>query len=162
MANEKIFWKGEPSPVAVVSWAIGQLKLFLILIGIVLFLYIGSATEPALDTLLMYIAGIGGLYFLSVIYSFFLRKTYKYSVSNRGVTFEGGIINKQFKNIPYHKITDVTKSQSIIQRLFGISDLHIQTAGTSFPEISFLGLKDPDTPRNYILQMLEKVPAQQK
>jgi uncharacterized membrane protein YdbT with pleckstrin-like domain len=162
MTNEKIFWSGEPALVVVLYWAIKKLTWFLIPIGIVLYLYIRYATEPDYGILFAYIGGIAGFYVISVVYSFFLRKTYKYSISNQTVNFEGGILNKQFKNVPYHKITDITKSQTIVQRMLGIYDIHVQTAGTSFVEISFLGVKDPYTPKNYIMQMVNRLSAQQK
>lgn len=162
MFNEEIFWHGEPAEVVVLYWAIERLKLVLISIGIILYLYIKYATMPDLDTLFMYLGGIISLYLLSIVYSFFLRKTYKYSISNQTVNFEGGILNKKSKNIPFRMITDVTKSQSIIQKFFGLSDIYIQTAGTAdFPEICFIGLKDTDTPKEYIMQKI-KYSTQQK
>ncbi len=162
MANEQVFWCGEPVKAVVLYWAIKKLKWLLAGIGIILYLYIKYATKPDFGTLFAYLGGIAGLYAISVAYSFFLRKTYKYSISNKTVNFEGGILNKKFKNVPYHKITDITKSQTIIQRIFGIYDLHVQTAGSSFAEISFVGIKDPDTPKNQIMQIVNRLSTQQK
>lgn len=160
MSDEKILWSGEPKGIIVLYWALNKFIGFLILIGVVLFLYTAYSTRPGLHSLFLYISIIIGFYLIIILYSFFLRKTYKYSISSQTVNFEGGILNRQFRNIPYHKITDVTKSQTILQRIFQIYDLHIQTAGTSFAEISFVGLDDPDLPKGLIMKNVNKLQNQ--
>lgn len=167
MADEKTLWSEEPAGILFLYWTIRKLKWVLILFGFLLFLYFSSylrsyPTKPEFSVIFPTIWGIVGFYLVSVVYSFFLRKTYKYTISDKTINFDGGILNKQFKSVPYHKITDVTKSQTIVQRMLGIYELHIQTAGAPYREISFEGLKNPDTPKSYIMKKISKFSARQK
>ena len=70
--------------------------------------------------------------------------------------FEGGILLRRVKSVPYHKITDVSVSQNILERILGISKLNIHTAGTGIPspEIQFVGLTDPEMPQSIIMERL--------
>jgi len=69
--------------------------------------------------------------------------------------------------VPYHKITDVEMSQNIIERMIGISTLNIFTPGTGSirgtggqkAEISFVGLKDNETPAVTISKHLKELTA---
>ncbi len=68
----------------------------------------------------------------------------------------------------YHKITDVERSQNIIERILDISTLNIFPPGTSSrstdssaqkAEISFVGLKDNESPADSINRILSKFRA---
>lgn len=93
------------------------------------------------------------------IYNTLLRNSCQYVITDRGVELTGGIFTKISKEVLFSQITDVRISQNFLERLLGIYELHIQTAGSRFeePEISFLGIDDPYTPRNIILQYTQRV-----
>ncbi len=110
------------------------------------------------------------LFIIGLIYCKYLRQTYVYSITNRRCVFQGGILRRVERSVPYHKITDVEMSQNIIERIFGISSLKIFTPGTgsmypAFPfggqraEISFVGLRDNETPAITINEILRKFKA---
>jgi len=106
---------------------------------------------------------------LGLIYCSYLRRTYTYYITNQRCIFHGGIIRRIKRSIPYHKITDVEMSQNIIERILGISSLNLFTPGTGSmmaspfggqrAEISFVGLKDNETPANTINEILRKYRA---
>lgn len=107
---------------------------------------------------------------LVLIYCSYLRSTYIYYVTNQRCIFHGGILRRIERSVPYHKITDVEMSQNIIERVLGISTLNIFTPGTGSmyqgspfrgqkAEISFVGLKDNETPAESINQILRKFKA---
>ena len=109
-----------------------------------------------------------GLFLLVLIYCDFLRRTYVYSITNQRCVFHGGILKRVERSVYYHKVTDVERSQNIIERILGISTLNIFTPGTSsrvdnspFPkaEISFVGLKDNESPAETINGILRKFRA---
>lgn len=56
---------------------------------------------------------------------------YRYELTNLGFRRESGVIYKKYVTIPYEKIQNVDIYRGIIARFLGLSDLHIQTAGTS-------------------------------
>jgi len=95
---------------------------------------------------------------LSLVYNSALKKTFKYTITNQRCVFEGGIIVKTTRAIPFHKITDISITQNIIENALGISRLNIHTASTgqNKPEISFLGLKDPQAPQEVIHENLNR------
>lgn len=90
------------------------------------------------------------------LYHVALRKTYKYHITNDRIIFEGGIILRKIKSVPYHKVTDVSISQNIIERALGISKTNVHTAGTGMqrPEIQFVGLAHPENPQSVIVKRL--------
>ena len=95
---------------------------------------------------------------LHIFYLHLLVETYKYKINNKKITFEGGILLKVKKVVPFHKITDVGISQDIIERRLGFSNLNIHTAGTgaAIPEIKFYGLEDSEKPHKIISKIIEK------
>jgi uncharacterized membrane protein YdbT with pleckstrin-like domain len=108
------------------------------------------------------------LFILVLVYYEFLRRTYVYYITNQRCVFHGGIIRRVERSVYYHKITDVEMSQNIIERLLGISTLNIFTPGTSSrggnsslqkAEISFVGLKDNESPAETINGILKKFRA---
>ena len=109
-----------------------------------------------------------GFLVLGMIYCEFLRRTYVYYITNQRCVFHGGIIRRIERSVHYHKVTDVEMSQHIIERILGISTLNIFTPGTSSragdssfqkAEISFVGLKDNESPAETINGILRKFRA---
>lgn len=83
------------------------------------------------------------------LYFIYLRRTYRYLVTNKRCIFVGGILVRIERSIPFQKITDTQKSQNIIERMLGIWNVQVFTPGTaSLPvgqlkaraEINFDGL----------------------
>lgn len=56
---------------------------------------------------------------------------YRYELTDAGFRKELGIINKKYVTIPYDRIQNVDIYRGILDRLLGLSDLNIQTAGLS-------------------------------
>ena len=56
---------------------------------------------------------------------------YRYELREDGFRKELGVIWKKYVTIPYDRIQNVDIYRGIIARLLGLSDLHIQTAGTA-------------------------------
>lgn len=112
---------------------------------------------------------IAGLAVLILAHAYFvcLKRTYVYTITNRRCIFRGGILHRVEHSVPYHKVTDVERSQYIFERILGISTLGIYTPGTGSmsgpssrrPEIAFTGLKDNEIPAELINTMLSKFRA---
>jgi len=69
------------------------------------------------------------------VYLIFLRKTYRYIITNRRCIFVGGILKRIERTVPYKKITDIQRSQNIIERMLGIWNVQIFTPGTASMQI---------------------------
>lgn len=96
------------------------------------------------------------VFIILFLYHIALRMTYKYHITNERIIFEGGILMKRIKSVPYHKVTDVSISQNIVERILGIARANIHTAGTGMqhPEIQFSGLSDPEKPQSIVVKRL--------
>jgi uncharacterized protein len=71
--------------------------------------------------------------FLLIVFSFLQAwltyKFYLYELREDGFRKENGIIWKRYVTIPYERIQNVDIYRGVIDRLLGLSVLHIQTAG---------------------------------
>lgn len=56
---------------------------------------------------------------------------YGYQLSDIGFKKESGVITKKYVTIPYDRIQNVDINRGLISRILGLSDLLIQTAGSS-------------------------------
>ncbi len=168
MEKEKILWRSQPHeklwyywiPTKGLGGSLGYSFFFFITYyGYTIFT--GQITK---STVAWRSLAMTSIYFFVIIfilhipYLYFLRKTYIYTITNKNVIFEGGIITRFKHNLPFHKITNIIVSQGILQRAFGIWDLGIQTAGVGSPvaEITFPGLMEPEKPKKLILGLVEK------
>lgn len=107
------------------------------------------------------------LFPLSFFYISALQKTFKYTITNRRCVFKGGIVRRIERSIPYHKITDVEKSENILERLLGISTVKVFTPGTASmnfgpfggqsSEITYEGVSDSDEISEIINDQVRKV-----
>jgi len=69
------------------------------------------------------------------IYLIYLRKTYRYIITNRRCIFVGGILKRIERTVPYKKITDIQRSQNILERILGIWNVQVFTPGTASMQI---------------------------
>ena len=56
---------------------------------------------------------------------------YRYELLDTGFRKESGVIYKKYVTVPYDRIQNVDINRGILARIFGLSDLNIQTAGAS-------------------------------
>ena len=56
---------------------------------------------------------------------------YRYELREDGFRKELGVIWKKYVTVPYDRIQNVDIYRGVIARILGLSDLHIQTAGTA-------------------------------
>lgn len=87
--------------------------------------------QPILDSWVWAFIFVGLTSVLIQIYLCFLRKTYRYVITNRRCIFIGGILTRVERAVPYKKITDIQRSQNIIERILGIWNVQIFTPGTA-------------------------------
>lgn len=88
-------------------------------------------------TLLPFLLGI-----LIIIWKELERRSTTYTITDKRVIKEVGILGKSTSSTIYQKITDVSSSQSFIQRMLGIGTVYINTAGGEGPEIIMRGIGD--------------------
>ena len=67
-----------------------------------------------------------------------------YIIRKDELVIRKGIIQKRHNSIPYNKIRNVQRLQSVIERLFNLCTISIETAGisTEFPDSSISGIRN--------------------
>ena len=65
------------------------------------------------------------------IWSKLFYNSYKFEISKKGLKIEKGVIWKRYITIPYDRIQNVDILRGVFDRLLGLSDLQVQTAGYS-------------------------------
>jgi uncharacterized protein len=68
---------------------------------------------------------------ISYIAAYLSYEYYRYELREDGFRKEYGIIWKKYVTIPYTRIQNVDIYRGLLSRILGLSDLHIQTAGTA-------------------------------
>jgi len=79
------------------------------------------------------------------------RNKTRYTLSNQNLTVEQGIFAKSATHIPLHKVQDVTVRRTLIDRIFNVGTLIVESAGAAgrIPEIN---VDSPDQICSMILQ----------
>jgi len=152
-ADESVIHELRPEPKLLAFWFFAVCVPIAAAGGMIGFFVTSMATK-AVGPGIAAGVGVGTLVLLTVLaYSACLRRTYVYYVTDQRCVFRGGILRRIERSVPYHKITDVERSQNIIERVLGISTLNIFTPGTASTgsggrgaEISFPGLLDSEAP----------------
>ena len=82
------------------------------------------------------------------IYTRFLLKTHVYTITDKRVNFQGGILRYADRSVQYDRITNIEKSRNFFERIIGIESIWVHTAGFSGAqrkaEVVFEGLKNAD------------------
>lgn len=74
---------------------------------------------------------------LGEVYARMSYNRWFYEFTSNGVKLERGIIWKKYSNIPYERIQNIDVHRGILARIFGFSEVNIQTAGYSNPMYRF-------------------------
>lgn len=96
--------------------------------------------------LLIPAAGIG---LLILLYWYVAARTTKFTITDREVLFEKGILNKEHSEIALASVPSVKVKQSLLNRMFDVGTVEIYTAGDN-PEIVASGLPTPKKVRDLI------------
>jgi putative membrane protein len=67
--------------------------------------------------------------------------------------YSAGMASKTERSIPLHKVQDVTVRQTLFQRLLGLGDISLETAG----DASRLTMEEIDAPRVVAEKILDRV-----
>jgi membrane protein YdbS with pleckstrin-like domain len=103
-------------------------------------------------------AGIFALLaFAGGLWAYLYYGTVRYLLTTTEMTWGRGVLWRQTGIVPYNRITNVDIIQGPVMRLFGISNLRIQTAGYSanqLAEIKLQGIRDPEPLRAVIMDFV--------
>lgn len=79
-----------------------------------------------------------------------IRNANNYYITNKRIIHEYTFLSRKISSIPNRKIQDLHMTQNIIDRLFGIGTIYVNSAGSSNIEIRLKGLKNPEKVKKLI------------
>lgn len=111
------------------------------------------------ELLLRYYAiqSLFGLIFFPIIFiPLWIRyTTLRYRFDDEGVGMSVGLLFKRETYLTYRRIQDIHVSRGLIQRWLGLTTVSIQTAsGSSTPELTIEGIRDPDQLRDWLYRRM--------
>jgi membrane protein YdbS with pleckstrin-like domain len=94
-----------------------------------------------------------------VIYLSAYYKTLEYSIDSDALRIKKGVFWRRRTTVPFAKITNIDITQGPVERMFKISTLHVQTAGSSSSEfakaeIVIPGIRDSETLKDAIVNQI--------
>jgi membrane protein YdbS with pleckstrin-like domain len=76
-------------------------------------------------------------------------KRYRYELLDDEIVVHSGWLTQNVRHVPYRMVTNIEIRRGLLDRIFGMGTLNIETAGNSDPnsraEARLLGLEDVDT-----------------
>jgi membrane protein YdbS with pleckstrin-like domain len=157
-----------------IGWLITEVAIFLA--GILIFtpLLVASAASGFASLVVIALAVLAALVFVAQAgLSFFsLRLNYEmrwYKVTDRSLRIRAGVWNLHEMTMTFANVQNITISQGPLERLFGISDVKVDTAGggdsgppgqaggSNLHVATFRGVDNPEEIRDLMLQRLRRL-----
>ena len=98
------------------------------------------------------VAPIPLVFAIFVVVRHIQRRMTKITISADRLHYESGMASKSTRTVELVKVQDVRVNQSLMQRMFSIGDLSLETAGSS-SRIVMLSIDNPQEVANHILDM---------
>lgn len=81
--------------------------------------------------------------FLILIFVEIVRRAETFYILEDGVAREYKLLSTSREFCEYEKIQNIKVNQSFLNNIFGIGNLHLDTAGSDKAEVNFYGIKNP-------------------
>lgn len=111
------------------------ISIFAVFTLFMLFFAWPIAADGEIRGAIIYAAIWGGLGLTGIVITMLVSGPYyrslRYEIMDDEVIVHAGIITKSVKHVPYRTVTNLVVKQGILDRLFGLGTLNIQTAGMS-------------------------------
>jgi len=118
-------------PVSILFHVLGRLREFLIPL-VVLFVFGRSRSDDGWQ-----FAGVAVLAILTLAGSLAQYFSFRFRYDPGELVVRWGILFRKQRHIPYDRIQNIDAVQSVLQRIFGVATLTIQTGAGKEPEASF-------------------------
>jgi hypothetical protein len=132
--TEEDLWSGTYSPKAMVGPAFGL--GIITVIGLVAAILLGGAG------LIVWTIAAVVLWALLALVVWYKRLTVRYRLTNFRFFHETGLLNRVRNRIEVIDINDVTLQQKLIERMFDVGSIHIQSSDVTHPDIYLPGIEN--------------------
>ena len=123
-----------PYPIVAVVKALAFALLFTV---VLLYLHPEALLSTAMLAILLFCAAYALLAFL-------MAKFHTITLEGQTIIYRSGILSLKKIVLPYAKITEASYTQGIIQRIFGVGTLRVDTAGGSMVAIHLADVRHSD------------------
>jgi len=153
---ERVIWQGKP---AWRNYLLGWISSGIALLGgsSLILGFLKPADQIQGEDALIYM--FGGILVismvLSILWSILDRICRNYTITNKRVTLQYGILNRKNSKVDILDIRNVTSSQSVVELILGIGKVGISSAGTGGVEITFKGIDKPRSLEQLIIETKE-------
>jgi membrane protein YdbS with pleckstrin-like domain len=156
------------------GWALSELAI--LLGGLLIFVSISIAAASGIAAILVAVLGVlaAAIFLAQAALSFFsLRLNYEmrwYKVTDRSLRIRAGVWNVSEMTMTFANVQNITVSQGPLERLFGISDVRVDSAGggggsgshgkgegPNLHVATFRGVDNPEEIRDLMLQRLRRL-----
>jgi uncharacterized membrane protein YdbT with pleckstrin-like domain len=131
--------KIHPNPI------VNEIKVLLLMIFLsALFIYLRGLANLLNDPLMI------GMWIVGIFYMLYLMIAARFislEIGENDILFKRGILNIKTGLVPYKKITDARYAQTIVERLFSVGTLEIDTAGSDTVSVYMRGVPFRDLER---------------
>ena len=100
----------------------------------------------------LFLGLIGAIALVSIILAFIRAKIQYIEVDEEGITMHMGLFNKKTVYVPYERITNIAVHRNLVERIFLLGSLQIDTAGTNRAEINMKNI-----PAKYLDRIIKSV-----
>lgn len=149
-----------------IRWMIGFVFLFIFLMLVIGIGFLDFIINSGIIGIVFYYLILPIILGLIVAYGWacLYWNNYRFEVGPEKITITRGVIGKRVVNIPYERVQNVNIWRGVLDRLFGLYSIQIETAGGSniratggygtrmVAEGSIQGLTNPEPVANYILE----------
>jgi membrane protein YdbS with pleckstrin-like domain len=132
--SEEELWSGTYSPKAMVGPAIA-----LAVITVVALVIAGIAFAPALIFVGLGAVVLWAIFGLVLLYR---RMTVRYRLTTFRFFHETGLLSRTRNRVEVIDINDVTLSQGLIERMFDVGTIHIQSSDVTHPDLHLVGIEN--------------------
>ena len=154
--DETVVWSGGPGRIRLIEEIL--VELLIILLGVGLFAAprydLLPVAVPGIEIVGLALVGVGLV--LAIVTVLRFRAT-AYLITNNELYLKHGLISRSVQNTRLNQVQDTGFSQSALQRVFGLGNVYVSTAGRSGTSIRFKNVPNPARVNGIITEQLDDI-----
>ena len=110
---------------------------------VLVFLVIGSPLEGATGVGLLVV----GWFVLALAYQMVYYRRFEYELTDDSLDIASGVVSRRNREIPVDRVQNVDISRNVVQRVLGLAQINLETAGGSSTEASLKCVSEAEATR---------------
>jgi uncharacterized membrane protein YdbT with pleckstrin-like domain len=138
--GEEVYFHGHPSWRSILTFYLKG--LIITIIGGAIAGGITRATGKSVDVLVVVLVVLV-LFVVVLIWGFVTRLATRYTITNRRLTIELGILSREQHQTRLERVQNVNTTQTVLERMLRVGTVDFDTAAESGYDFKFRGVSDP-------------------